>query len=86
VKTRIWPESGCVIDSGKKNVNQGESTDLKIKNSKECSEAGVGYSMYQSEDKNDEHLIGYLSHRFRDGNLAYKYHFSAKVANVYSEI
>jgi hypothetical protein len=59
VKTRIWPESGCVIDSGKKNLNPGDSTNLTIKKSKEC-----------SEDTQGKNLLGYLSHRFRDGKFS----------------
>ena len=70
VKTRVWPESGCVVDSGKDNVNPGENGVLTIKKSKECSEAGVGYSLYQSQDKKKEHLLGYVSHRFRDGKYS----------------
>ena|SRR5258708_2371679 len=70
VKTRVWPETGCVIDSGKTTVNPGESAVLIIKKSKECSEAGVGYSLYKSQDKKKEHLLGYVAHRFRDGKYS----------------
>jgi hypothetical protein len=70
VKTRVWPEVGCVIDSGQANVNPGDSAVLTIKKSPQCSEAGVGYSLYKSEDKKKEHLLGYVAHRFRDGKYS----------------
>lgn len=70
VKTRVWPESGCIIDSGKKILFPGDSGQLIIANKKECSEAGVGYSFYKAEDKDQKHLLGYISHRFRDGKFS----------------
>lgn len=70
VKTKMWPNSTCVIDSGKQILNPGESTELKIKNNKECNESGIGYSMYKVEDIKNEHLLGYLSHRFADGKFS----------------
>ena len=47
VRTKVWPNSVCVIDMGKQIVNPGESTELKIKKNKECRESGVGYSIYK---------------------------------------
>lgn len=70
VKTRVWPESKCVINSGKAILLPGESTQLVVANKKECDQAGVGYSMYKAEDKKNEHLLGYVSHRFRDGKFS----------------
>jgi hypothetical protein len=70
VKTRVWPESGCVIDSGKDVVKPGESTKLEVMNKKECDQAGIGYSMYKAEDTKNAHLLGYVSHRFRDGKFS----------------
>lgn len=70
VKTRVWPETGCVIDSGKQIVNPGETSVLKVSKAKECDQAGIGYSMYKTTDKKNEHLLGYLSHRFRDGKYS----------------
>lgn len=70
VKTKMWPNAGCLLDTGKKIVNPGESTTLTIKKDKKCHEGGVGYSMYRVEDTNNEHLLGYLSHRFADGKFS----------------
>src|SRR5437016_5487876 len=70
VKTRIWPESGCVIDSGKEILIPGDSSQLVIAKKKECDEAGVGYSLYNVDDKNKKNLLGYVSHRFRDGRFS----------------
>jgi hypothetical protein len=70
VKTKVWPNPICVIDSGKEIVNPGESTELKIKKSTECAESGVGYSMYKMEDTKSEHLLGYLSHRLGEGKFS----------------
>lgn len=74
VKSRIWPESGCIIDSGKDILLPGERSELVIANKKECNEAGIGYSLYNANDKDKKDLLGYVSHRFRDG------HFSLQVS------
>jgi len=70
IKTRVWPETGCVIDSGKGIIPPGESTQLKIAKKKECDQAGIGYSLYKSSDVKNTHLLGYVSHRFRDGKFS----------------
>lgn len=70
VKTRVWPESGCVIDSGKAILAPGENSQLIVMNKKECDQAGVGYSLYNADDKDKKHLLGYVSHRFRDGRFS----------------
>lgn len=70
VKTKEWPKTGCIIDSGKQILNPGESTELKIKKSKECNESGIGYSIYKVEDTKNEHLLGYISHRLGDGKFS----------------
>lgn len=70
VKTRVWPETGCVIDSGKQIINPGESSNLRISNKKECDQAGIGYSLYKMSDTNNKNLLGYVSHRFRDGKFS----------------
>lgn len=70
IKTRMWPDNGCLIDTGKQIVEPGESTTLKIKKDIKCNESGVGYSIYRVEDKKNEHLFGYLSHRFADGKFS----------------
>lgn len=70
IKTKMWPNNGCLIDTGKQIVNPGESTTLKIKKDMKCNESGVGYSIYRLEDMKNEHLFGYLSHRFADGKFS----------------
>jgi len=70
IKTKMWPSSSCLLDTGKKIVNPGESTTLKIKKDKQCNECGIGYSVYRMEDTKNEHLLGYLSHRFADGKFS----------------
>ncbi|WP_419419521.1 hypothetical protein ACNVED_13575 [Legionella sp. D16C41] len=70
VKTRSWPETGCIVDSGPNIILPGDGTKLVIANKKECSEAGIGYSLYKTADLNREHLLGYVSHRFRDGKFS----------------
>lgn len=70
VKSKVWPNSVCVIDSGKQILNPGESTELKIKKTRECNESGVGYSIYKLEDTKNEHLLGYLSHRLGEGKFS----------------
>lgn len=70
VKTRVWPETGCVIDSGKEVINPGESSNLRVSNKKECDQAGIGYSLYKMSDSNNKNLLGYVSHRFRDGKFS----------------
>jgi len=70
VRTKLWPSSGCIIESGKEIVNPGESTELKIKKKKECNESGIGYSMYKIEDSKNAHLLGYVSHRLGEGKFS----------------
>lgn len=70
VKTRTWPESGCVVDSGQAIVLPGETTQLVIAKKIDCDEAGIGYSLYKTDDTQYEHLLGYVSHRFRDGKFS----------------
>ena len=70
VKTRIWPENNCVIESGQAIVLPGEHTNLVIAKKKECSEAGIGYSLYKTADSKKKNLLGYVSHRFRDGKFS----------------
>jgi hypothetical protein len=70
IKTRIWPESGCVIDSGPQIINPGDNANLRINKQKNCAEAGVGYSLYKLSDIHNKNLLGYVSHRFRDGRFS----------------
>jgi hypothetical protein len=70
VKTRTGPESGCVVDSGKAVLQPGDSAPLVVTKKKECDQAGVGYSFYTVEDKDRKNLLGYVSHRFRDGEFS----------------
>ncbi|STX55625.1 Uncharacterised protein [Legionella beliardensis] len=70
VKTRMWPETGCVIESGAHMVLPGESTHLVIAKKPGCDEAGIGYSLYKTTDTKQAHLLGYVSHRFRDGTFS----------------
>lgn len=70
VKTKMWPNSSCVIDAGKEVLNPGDTTMLKIKKSQDCAESGIGYSIYKMEDTNNEHLLGYLSHRLGSGKFS----------------
>lgn len=70
VKTRLWPESGCIIESGPDKVLPGESTQLVIAKKQGCDQAGIGYSMYKTTDTKQEHVLGYVSHRFRDGTFS----------------
>lgn len=70
VKTRIWPESGCVLESGPNRILPGEKTQLVIAKKQGCDQAGIGYSMYKTIDTKQEHLLGYVSHRFRDGTFS----------------
>ncbi|WP_131783189.1 hypothetical protein [Legionella gresilensis] len=70
VKTRVWPESGCVVDSGQEILLPGDKTQLIILKKQGCEEAGIGYSFYKSEDTKRESLLGYVSHRFRDGKFS----------------
>lgn len=66
IKTRMWPNDACLLDSGKVIVNPGETTTLRIKKDATCDQAGVGYEIYPAEDTEKQHLLGYLSHRFAD--------------------
>ncbi|KTD43064.1 hypothetical protein [Legionella parisiensis] len=70
VKTRMWPESGCIIESGANMIFPGESTQLVIAKKQGCDQAGIGYSLYKTTDSKQEHLLGYVSHRFRDGTFS----------------
>ncbi|STX52497.1 Uncharacterised protein [Legionella busanensis] len=70
VKTRVWPESGCVVDSGQEILMPGDKTQLVISKKPGCEEAGIGYSFYKNEDTKRENLLGYVSHRFRDGKFS----------------
>lgn len=70
VKTRVWPETGCVLDSGSAVINPGESSNLRVSKNKGCDQAGIGYSLYEFSDKKNQNLIGYVSHRFRDGKFS----------------
>ncbi|STY29167.1 Uncharacterised protein [Legionella wadsworthii] len=70
VKTRVWPDSGCIIESGPNIILPGEHTELVVAKKQGCDQAGIGYSMYKKSDKKKEHLLGYVSHRFRDGTFS----------------
>lgn len=70
IKTKMWPTTGCLLDTGKRIVKPGESTILSIKNDANCNECGVGYSIYRISDVQNKHLFGYLSHRFADGKFS----------------
>ncbi|MCE0722041.1 MULTISPECIES: hypothetical protein [Legionella] len=70
VKTRMWPESGCIIESGPDILLPGEKTQLVIAKKQGCDQAGIGYSLYKTADNKQEHLLGYVSHRFRDGTFS----------------
>jgi len=64
VQDKVWSEYGCVLDSGSKRVNPGESTVLKIK--KGCKWGGVQYKVFKASNNED---MGYLAHSFRDGTF-----------------
>lgn len=64
VQDKVWGENGCVIDSGKKQINPGESNILKIKNG--CTWGGIRYKIVKVSTKAD---MGYLGHSFRDGSF-----------------
>lgn len=70
VKTRTWPQANCIIASGQTMLSPGEKTELVIAKIKGCDQAGVGYSMYKKEDAKHKQLLGYVSHRFRDGKFS----------------
>lgn len=70
IKTRIWPESGCVIDSGPQILNPGDNAHFQVSKKKGCDQAGIGYSLYKSSDKDNKNLLGYVAHRFRDGRFS----------------
>ena len=67
VKTRMWPESGCIIESGPQIILPGAHTQLIVAKKEGCDQAGIGYSLYKTSDTKKEHLLGYVSHRFREG-------------------
>lgn len=70
IKTKTWPHSGCLIDTGKQIVFPGEIAILKVKKDEKCKESGVGYSIYKVEDKKNQHLLGYVSHRLGSGKFS----------------
>jgi hypothetical protein len=71
IKTREWPTKGCLIETGDEVIYPGESTLLKIKHDdKKCSDSGVGYEIYRTEDTKKENLLGYLSHRLGAGKFS----------------
>lgn len=70
VKSKTWPNSSCLIDTGKQVIYPGETALFKIKKSAECKESGVGYSIYRLEDTKNKHLLGYISHRLGDGKFS----------------
>ncbi|KTD69469.1 MULTISPECIES: hypothetical protein [Legionella] len=70
IKTRMWPESGCIIESGPDKILPGENTQLVIAKKQGCDQAGIGYSLYKATDTKQEHVLGYVSHRFRDGTFS----------------
>lgn len=61
LENKTMPE--CIISSGKKIINPGETTVLIVKNNKPCRETGVIYGIYNSTDKTFSHKLGYLSHQ-----------------------
>lgn len=70
IRSKMWPNAECVVNSGKAILYPGESTELKIKKSKACAESGVGYSIYRMDDTHHQHLLGYISHRLGDGKFS----------------
>lgn len=70
VKTRIWPQTGCILSSGPEVLLPGDAAELVIANKKDCDQAGIGYSFYKAEDTKKQQLLGYISHRFRDGQFS----------------
>ncbi|RAP37804.1 hypothetical protein B1207_02090 [Legionella quinlivanii] len=70
VKTRFWPDSGCIMQSGPEVLKPGDSTELVIAKKQGCDQAGIGYSLYKVSDTKKEQLLGYVSHRFRDGTFS----------------
>ena len=66
IKDKVWSEhGGCVIDSGSKQLNPGESTSLKI--NKKCMSGGVQYQIFSLVN---HEFAGYLSHHFHDGSFS----------------
>ncbi|MCE3043803.1 hypothetical protein [Legionella sp. 16cNR16C] len=70
VKTRLWPDSGCIMESGPEVLQPGDNTELVIAKKQGCDQAGIGYSLYEASDTKKQHLLGYVSHRFRDGTFS----------------
>jgi hypothetical protein len=54
----VWG-NGCVVSEGKKTIEPGESTVLKVRHN--CTWAGIKYKMVQNNE-----TVGYASHSFRD--------------------
>lgn len=70
VKTKMWPQSGCILESGKETLYPGDSVILKIRKSDQCNESGIGYSIYKMDDQKNSHLLGYASHRLGAGKFS----------------
>lgn len=70
VKTKMWPQSGCILESGKEILYPGESATLKIRKIDQCNESGIGYSIYKMDDQKNVHLLGYASHRLGAGKFS----------------
>lgn len=84
IKDKVWSEhGGCVIDSGSKQLNPGESTLFKI--NKQCKSGGVQYQIF-SLIRNHE-LVGYLFHNFNNGSFSMKIkQLASKKSNVNDEL
>ncbi len=65
VQAKVWSENGCVLNSGSKKINPGESTVLEIKQG--CMWGGVSYKIISIKDNKD---MGYLAHSFRNGSFS----------------
>lgn len=66
IKDKVWSEhGGCIVDSGSKKVNPGESTSLKI--NKECTSGGVEYKVFNLIN---HEIVGYLLHNFHNGSFS----------------
>jgi len=75
IKNKVWSEhGGCVVDSGSKQLNPGESTSLKI--NKQCTSGGVQYQIFNLVN---HELVGYLLHNFHNGS------FSMEIKQLASE-
>ena len=66
IRDKVWSEhGGCVVDSGSKRLNPGESTLFKI--NKQCKSGGVQYQIFSLIN---HELVGYLFHNFHNGSFS----------------